>query len=113
MNLDGVSKHLLICNGKSCVKKGAEEVTDTIRGELNRLDLYKDILTTKTLCNGQCKYGPIAVLYPQGTWYKEMNKTKSEELVRQLKENDNVILNSKLYYYDGKSFKNHVGEIPL
>jgi hypothetical protein len=31
MNLDGVSKHLLICNGKTCTKNGAEEVTETIR----------------------------------------------------------------------------------
>ncbi|WP_191567583.1 (2Fe-2S) ferredoxin domain-containing protein [Metabacillus idriensis] len=112
MSLDGISKHLLICNGKTCTKNGAEEVTETIRGELKNLELQKEIHTTKTLCNGQCKHGPIAVLYPQGTWYKEMNKTKSEELIRQLKENGgNVHLDSELYYHNGKTFKSHEGEL--
>jgi (2Fe-2S) ferredoxin len=111
MNLDGFSKHLLICNGKTCTKNGAEEVTETIRGELKNLELQEEIHTTKTLCNGQCNHGPIAVLYPQGTWYKEMNKTKSEELIRQLKENDNVHLGSELYYHDGKTFRNHESEL--
>ncbi|MGM0875726.1 MAG: (2Fe-2S) ferredoxin domain-containing protein [Bacillota bacterium] len=111
MNLDGISKHLLICNGKTCTKIGAEEVTETIRGELKNLELQKEIHTTKTLCNGQCKHGPIAVLYPQGTWYKKMNKTKSEELIRQLKVEGNVNLGSELYYHDGKTFKNHESEL--
>lgn len=111
MNLDGISKHLLICNGKTCTKNGAEEVTETIRGELKNLELQKEIHTTKTLCNGQCKHGPIAILYPQGTWYKEMNKAKSEELIRQLKEERSVNLGSELYYHDGKTFKNHESEL--
>lgn len=111
MNLDGVSKHLLICNGKTCMKNGAEEVTDAIRGELKNLDLQKEIHTTKTLCNGQCKYGPIAVLYPQGIWYKEMNKTKSKELIHQLNEEGNLNLGSELYYHDGKTFKNYESEL--
>jgi hypothetical protein len=40
-----------------------------------------------------------------------MNKTKSEELIRQLKENDNVHLGSELYFHDGKTFKNHESEL--
>ncbi|MBN8200042.1 (2Fe-2S) ferredoxin domain-containing protein [Bacillus sp. NTK034] len=111
MNLDGVSKHLLICNGKTCTKNGAEEVTEAIRGDLKKLDLHNEIHTTKTLCNGQCKHGPIVVLYPQGTWYKEMNKTKIEELILQLKEERKNNLGSELYYHDGKTFKYHDSEM--
>jgi hypothetical protein len=40
-----------------------------------------------------------------------MNKTKSEELVRQLKEEGNVNLGSELYYHDGKTFKNYESEL--
>jgi hypothetical protein len=40
-----------------------------------------------------------------------MNKTKSEELIRQLKEERNVNLGSELYYHDGKTFKNHESEL--
>ncbi|MBM7587471.1 (2Fe-2S) ferredoxin [Bacillus pakistanensis] len=107
MNLDGFSKHLLICNGKTCTKNGAEEVTETIRGELKDLELQREIHTTKTLCNGQCKHGPIAVLYPQGIWYKNMNRIKSEELIQLLKERRSVYIGSELYYHDGITFKNY------
>ncbi|MCP3738105.1 (2Fe-2S) ferredoxin domain-containing protein [Rossellomorea sp. BNER] len=110
MSLDGISQHLLICNGKTCTKNGAEEVTDTIRAELKALELQKEIHTTKTLCNGQCIYGPIAILYPQGIWYKKMNKAKSEELICQLNGKGNAHIGSELYYHDGKTFKNHEGE---
>ncbi|MGG3572393.1 (2Fe-2S) ferredoxin domain-containing protein [Bacillus gobiensis] len=109
MNLEGFSKHLLICNGATCTRNGAEEVTETIREEVKKLELQNEIHTTKTLCNGQCKHGPIVVLYPHGTWYKKMNKTKSGELIRLLKEEGSVNLGSELYYYDGKSFKNYEG----
>jgi (2Fe-2S) ferredoxin len=111
MNLDGFSKHLFICNGKTCTKNGAEEITEVIRGELKNSELQKEIHTTKTLCNGQCKHGPIVVLYPKGIWYKEMNKAKSEELIRQLKEIRTVLLGSELYVHDGETFKNSESEL--
>lgn len=34
-----------------------------------------------------------------------MNKTKSEELIRQLKESENVHIGSELYFHDGKHLR--------
>ncbi|GGA57373.1 MAG: (2Fe-2S) ferredoxin domain-containing protein [Firmicutes bacterium] len=84
MELTGVKVHLLLCNGASCTRNGAEEVTKAIRQEIQHLDLGKEVHTTKTFCNGRCKYGPIVVKYPAGEWYQQMDAGRGKELVRKL-----------------------------
>jgi (2Fe-2S) ferredoxin len=103
LELSGVSTHVLLCNGASCTRKGAEEVTKAIRGEIKNQGLTKQIHTTRTLCNGRCKDGPTVVVYPDGDWYKNMTPELGCELVNQLK-HDKRLEDSVSYSYDGKKF---------
>jgi (2Fe-2S) ferredoxin len=105
MELSSVSKHVLLCNGASCTKKGAEEVTNAIRQEIKDQGLLKEIHTTKTLCNGRCKEGPTVVVYPDGDWYKEMTPEKGKQLIEKIKV-DHKLDEALAYTYDGKSFTN-------
>ncbi|SDJ15540.1 (2Fe-2S) ferredoxin domain-containing protein [Natribacillus halophilus] len=84
MDLHGVGHHLLLCNGKSCIRNGAEAITEAIRRDIHDQSLTDTIHTTKTLCNGQCKYGPIVVLYPLGYWYRGMTPTLGKALVKSI-----------------------------
>ncbi|MFD1396130.1 ferredoxin [Kroppenstedtia eburnea] len=84
MELTGMKVHFLLCNGASCTRNGAEEVTKAIRQEIQHLDLGREVHTTKTLCNGRCKHGPIVVQYPAGEWYQQMDAGRGKELVRKL-----------------------------
>ena len=84
MNMHGVQKHVLICNGKTCVRNGGEQVADAIRDEIKRSDCTRSIHTTKTLCNGQCKNGAITILYPDGIWYKEMDEDSGRKLIKEI-----------------------------
>ncbi|RXZ02175.1 (2Fe-2S) ferredoxin domain-containing protein [Fictibacillus sp. S7] len=103
MELSGVSKHVLICNGVSCSKKGAEDVTTAIREEIKNQGLLKTVHTTKTLCNGRCQDGPTVVVYPDGDWYKEMTKELGRILIDRIRTNQK--LGSSLSYtYDGNQF---------
>ncbi|WNB92935.1 (2Fe-2S) ferredoxin domain-containing protein [Bacillus sp. NEB1478] len=104
MELTGVSKHVLLCNGVSCSKNGSEEVTNLIRQEIKRLGLMEKIHTTKTLCNGRCKEGPIVIVYPDGDWYKEITPKKSSQLINKINNNEKLI-DSLSYKFEGKSFK--------
>ncbi|GGB55654.1 (2Fe-2S) ferredoxin domain-containing protein [Fictibacillus barbaricus] len=103
MELSGVSKHVLLCNGASCTKKGAEEVTNAIRQEIKDQGLLKEIHTTKTLCNGRCKEGPTVIVYPDGDWYKEMTPEKGQQLIEKLKSNQKL-KDSLSYTFNGHSF---------
>lgn len=103
MELSGVSKHVLLCNGASCMKKGAEEVTNAVLQEIKDQGLSNKIHTTKTLCNGRCKEGPTVVVYPDGDWYKEMTPEKGKHLIDEI--NSNQKLEEALAYtYNCKSF---------
>jgi (2Fe-2S) ferredoxin len=83
--MQGVQKHILICNGKTCIKNGGEQVAESIRDEIKKRDCTKFIHTTKTLCNGQCKNGAIAILYPDGIWYKKMDEDSGRKLIEEIK----------------------------
>ncbi|WP_203364662.1 (2Fe-2S) ferredoxin domain-containing protein [Bacillus sp. REN10] len=71
-DLSNTQHHILICNGSSCNKVGAEELTQSIRKEIQKRDLDDVIHTTRTRCNGRCLDKCVAIHYPQGTWYKDL-----------------------------------------
>jgi (2Fe-2S) ferredoxin len=81
-DLTKVKMHLFLCNGGSCKLLGAEESTNAIRSAITDCGLADEVHTTKTLCNGRCKDGPIVILQPEGIWFKGMVQEKAEEFVR-------------------------------
>lgn len=103
MELDGVRTHLLLCNGKSCTRAGAEDVTKAIRNEIKEQGLQKEVHTTKTLCNGRCMDSCTVVEYPRGNWYKKMTPELGRKLVRELIKG-NRSSHCMSYNYDGKAF---------
>lgn len=68
-NLTGTQKHVLICNGSSCMRKEGEEITLAIRDEIANLELDHQIHTSRTRCNGRCKDACVVIVYPEGKWY--------------------------------------------
>jgi (2Fe-2S) ferredoxin len=63
------TRHLIACNGEDCQKDGGgAELLKTIREQLG-----KDARGTKcsrVSCLGQCKAGPVLIVYPEGVWYR-------------------------------------------
>lgn len=74
--------HFLICNGGSCMRRQAEEVTQAIRDEIALLGADRQIHTTRTRCNGRCADACVVIVYPEGVWYKEVTPGVGRELVR-------------------------------
>ncbi len=83
-NLEGMQTHLFICNGSSCMKKEAEEITQAIRDEIQLQALDKKIHTTRTRCNGRCKDACVVIAYPQGNWYRVPTTEHARALVQDL-----------------------------
>ncbi|NSL87103.1 (2Fe-2S) ferredoxin domain-containing protein [Chitinophaga sp. Mgbs1] len=71
-DLQKVKRIAFICNGNSCLKKGAEETTVQLRAAITALDLHDSTHTIRTRCTGQCEHGPVVFIHPDGIWYKEM-----------------------------------------
>ncbi|MDR6999765.1 (2Fe-2S) ferredoxin domain-containing protein [Neobacillus niacini] len=104
-NLNGTKHHVLICNGSSCMRKGGEEATQAIRNEITNLDLDSFIHTTRTRCNGRCKDAPVAIVYPDGTWYKDVTPEVGSKIVQQHLLGGTRLQNNIIYQFDGEVFK--------
>lgn len=81
VDLTKLRTHILICNGATCLRKGGDQVAITIREEIKKHNIEKQIHTTLTRCNGQCKNGPIVIEYPQGNWYGHVDDEVAIHLV--------------------------------
>lgn len=76
--------HIFMCNGSSCNRKDAENITLAIRDEIQLRNLDEQIHTTRTRCNGRCKDAPVVIAYPQGNWYKVPTEEHARALVQNL-----------------------------
>lgn len=90
-NLGQMQRHLLICNGATCMGAGAEEVTKQIRDEIRKNRLDETIHTSRTRCNGRCKDKCVVIDYPKGTWYSVQNEETSRAIVQDTAEKSSII----------------------
>jgi (2Fe-2S) ferredoxin len=80
-DLTKIEKPLFLCNGGSCKQLGSEESTTAIRACIRESGMDELFHTTKTLCNGRCKDGPIVIAQPDGIWFKGITKEMADGLV--------------------------------
>jgi (2Fe-2S) ferredoxin len=80
---EGAGKHLLICGGTGCHAAGSKDVRDTLRAELDKQGLGDDVKVIETGCNGFCALGPVMVVYPEGTFYVNLQSEDIPELIQE------------------------------
>ncbi|WP_153723071.1 CbiX/SirB N-terminal domain-containing protein [Sporosarcina cascadiensis] len=90
-NLTQMQRHLLICNGDTCMGAGAEEVTQQIRDEIRTNRLDEHIHTSRTRCNGRCKDKCVVIDYPKGTWYSVQEEETSRAIVQETVKEESII----------------------
>lgn len=103
--------HILLCNGSSCNKAGAEELTQAVRNEISSRGLDSSIHTSRTRCNGRCKDKCVLVVYPIGNWYRDMKPEDAPVLIESLLD-PNVTFDEKIaYQYNGETFERTEGTV--
>jgi len=75
--------HVLICHGTGCASGGAPKVLEAFKEELAKKGLEKEILVIATGCHGMCEFGPIVVVYPEGTFYSQVKPSDVSEIVEE------------------------------
>lgn len=64
--------HVLICGGTGCTSSGSLDIEAKFNEELKRHNLLGEVKLVRTGCFGLCEAGPIAVVYPEGTFYSRI-----------------------------------------
>lgn len=78
------SRHLFICtNTATCAQHGTDEIQQYLKARLRELGLHREFRANKSGCLDGCSLAPVAVLYPEGIWYRITTKEEAEEVLQQ------------------------------
>ncbi len=98
-------KCLFLCNGGSCMKKDAEEVTQAVRKCIKEMGLDDEYHTVRTKCIGRCDDAPVAMLAPNNVWLKLLVPDKCAEVLTEI-EQELVEQSPRFLYKMGTNFVN-------
>ena len=82
-------RHIFLCadqtTPKCCEKERGLEAWNYLKQRLKELGLseHGGILRTKANCLRICEGGPIAVVYPEGTWYGRCDPPVLERIIHE------------------------------
>jgi (2Fe-2S) ferredoxin len=84
-----IRRHIFLCcdqtTPKCCEKERGLAAWDYLKRRLRELGLSEQggIYRTKANCLRVCQQGPIALVYPEGTWYRGCDPPVLEEIIQQ------------------------------
>lgn len=88
LRIGGYHRHVFLClGGTCCPTRDGETAWEVLKLELKERGLTpgtdaNGVFRTKVGCLRVCRGGPVAVVYPEGTYYSELNADRVPEFVQ-------------------------------
>ncbi len=83
--------HIIVCTTTrppgnprgSCGEKESRDLVTAFFEEMEKRNLFGQILITESSCTGPCPIGPMIIVYPDGTWYKGVKMEDISEIMEE------------------------------
>lgn len=91
-------KEIMVCAGTGCLSSKSQEFITALEGELEKNGIRETVNIVSTGCFGLCAQGPIVIIYPEGTFYRQVQPKDAKKIVAQHIMKGEVV--EKLLYHD-------------
>jgi len=78
--VDG-GRHVLVCTGGGCIASGAMNIINSLKEHIKEAGIDSKVKVVETGCLGPCAMGPVAVVWPEGTFYQGIKVEDTAEIV--------------------------------
>ncbi|MFP6641729.1 MAG: (2Fe-2S) ferredoxin domain-containing protein [Myxococcota bacterium] len=87
LHLRDFTRHIFLCVGGKCARQSdQDEAWEFLKrrlAELELVDVDRAIFRSKAACLRVCIAGPVSVIYPEGTWYRNCNRENLERIIQE------------------------------
>ena len=78
-----IRSQVLVCGGTGCTSSGSKAVQEEFRAQIDANGLANEVKLVQTGCFGLCALGPVVIVYPEGTFYSQVQAADVKEIVEE------------------------------